>query len=109
MVPGESRRPKPRKRTTFYQSQRSLTARMAGSAGSGLASRPASNSYVPRSYAGPVRPAANGLVAPVTPLTGYRPSNGAAYRLPASGAAAGSAYSVARNRPFLHTCARCLL
>ena len=69
----------------------------------GAAVKPATNSYVPTAYAGPVRQTANGAVAPVTPLTGYRPAGGAAYRLPYYST---SAYSYTRNRPLLHTCAR---
>ena len=68
----------------------------------GAAVKPASNSYVPRSYTGPVRPAANGALAPVTPLTASRPVGGAYYALPA---VSSSRYTYTDTRPLLHTCA----
>ncbi|KAK9902776.1 hypothetical protein WJX75_005806 [Coccomyxa subellipsoidea] len=79
----------------------STASKAAPAVGSGGAAvKPATNSYVPTAYAGPVRQTANGAVAPVTPLTGYRPAGGAAYRLPYYST---SAYSYTRNRPLLHT------
>lgn len=70
-------------------------------AGAGV--KPPSNSYVPRSYTGPVRQTANGAYAPVTPLTASRPLGGAYYALPAYSS---SQYRFTQNRPLLHTCAR---
>ncbi|BDA51216.1 hypothetical protein COCOBI_18-0930 [Coccomyxa sp. Obi] len=79
-------------------SSSSKAAPAVGSAGAGV--KPPSNSYVPRSYTGPVRPAANGAYAPVTPLTASRPLGGAYYALPAY---TSSQYIYTRNRPLVHT------
>ena len=88
---------------TYIKACAKLHSHMGAVVQAGAGARPASNSYVPRSYTGPVRPAANGAFAPVTPLTGYRPVGGAYYALPAY---TSSQYRYTRNRPLLHTCAR---
>lgn len=70
-------------------------------AGAGV--KPTSNTYVPRSYTGPVRTTANGAMAPVTPLTTSRPLGGAYYALPAYSS---SQYHYIGSRPLYHSCAR---
>lgn len=84
-----------------HQSSRLLMDSLFCTAGSG--GKPSSNNYVPSSYTGPVRPAANGAYAPVTPLTGSRPAGGAYYALPAISS---SRSTYTQNRPLQHTCAR---